>query len=93
MPIAEFIENVFFRIGYELRALIIGFNLPFDISRLAINHGPSRGRVMKGGFSFQLSPIEIRQMFKSSICRAVYPLSDFLRVPGLSPAGGCAGGK
>ena len=56
MPVAEFIENVFFRIGYELAAVIVGFNLPFDISRLAINHGPSRGRIMKGGFSFQLSP-------------------------------------
>ena len=30
------------------------FNLPFDISRLAIGHSPSRGRIMKGGFSFQL---------------------------------------
>ena len=56
MTVAEFVENVFFRIGYDLRALIIGFNLPFDISRLAIYHGASRGRVMKGGFSFQLSP-------------------------------------
>ncbi|MGO9330532.1 MAG: hypothetical protein ACLQJ0_20780 [Steroidobacteraceae bacterium] len=55
MTVAEFIENVFFRIGYELRATIVGFNLPFDISRLAINHGPARGRTMKGGFSFQLS--------------------------------------
>ena len=56
MTFAEFVENVFFKIGYDLRALIIGFNLPFDISRLAIYHGASRGRVMKGGFSFQLSP-------------------------------------
>jgi len=55
MTAAEFIENVFFRIGYELRATIIGFNLPFDISRLAINHAPARGRTMKGGFSFRLS--------------------------------------
>lgn len=56
MTAAEFVENVFFRIGYDLRATIVGFNLPFDISRLAIRHGPSRGPTMKGGFSFQLSP-------------------------------------
>lgn len=56
MTVAEFIENVFFRIGYDLRAAIVGFNLPFDISRLAIKHGPARGPTMKGGFSFQLSP-------------------------------------
>src|SRR5215469_11776595 len=56
MTVTEFIENVFFKIAYDLRATIIGFNLPFDISRLAIRHGKSRGRIMKGGFSFQLSP-------------------------------------
>jgi hypothetical protein len=53
--VEEFIEDIFFGIGYELRATIIGFNLPFDISRLAIGHGDSRGRSMKGGFSFVLS--------------------------------------
>jgi hypothetical protein len=56
MTVGEFVENVFFKIGYDLRALIIGFNPPFDISRLAIYHGASPGRVMKGGFSFRLSP-------------------------------------
>lgn len=56
MTVAEFVENVFYKIGYDLRANIVGFNLPFDISRLAIRHGNSRGRVMKGGFSLQLSP-------------------------------------
>ncbi len=52
---AEFIENVFFRIGYDLRATIVGFNLPFDIAHVAIGHVQARGRIMKGGFSFQLS--------------------------------------
>src|SRR5579872_6530125 len=56
LTVAEFVENVFFKIGYDLRATIVGFNLPFDISRLAIGHGAARGRIMKGGFSFQLSP-------------------------------------
>ena len=56
MTCAEFIENVFFEIGYKCRATIVGFNLPFDISRLAISHGNARGKSMKGGFSFVLSP-------------------------------------
>jgi hypothetical protein len=56
MTIGEFVENVLFRIAYNLRATIVGFNLPFDISRIAIGHGAARGRIMKGGFSFQLSP-------------------------------------
>jgi hypothetical protein len=38
-----------------LAATIVGFNLPFDLSRLAIRHGSARGRTMRGGFTFQLS--------------------------------------
>jgi len=51
----EFVDSIFYGIAYELRATIVGFNLPFDISRLAINHGSARGKTMRGGFSFQLS--------------------------------------
>jgi hypothetical protein len=29
----EFVERIFYGIGYELRATIVGFNLPFDLSR------------------------------------------------------------
>jgi hypothetical protein len=54
MPVAAFIDDVFYGMAYELRASFVGFNLPFDLSRLAIKHGPSRGK-MRGGFSFQLS--------------------------------------
>jgi len=50
----EFVDEVFFGRAYQLRARIIGFNLPFDISRLAIRHGPARGG-MFGGFTFTLS--------------------------------------
>lgn len=53
---ADFVEHVFFRFGYGLRSTIVGFNLPFDISRLAIRWGSARRRPMRGGFSFQLSP-------------------------------------
>jgi hypothetical protein len=37
-----------------LGAQIVGFNLPFDLSRLAIGHGSARGN-MRGGFSLMLS--------------------------------------
>ncbi len=50
----EFVDEVFFGRAYQLRARIVGFNLPFDISRLAIKHGPARG-AMFGGFTFTLS--------------------------------------
>jgi hypothetical protein len=54
MTHTAFVEDVFFRRGYELRATIIGFNLPFDISRLALGWAPARGK-MRGGFSFKMS--------------------------------------
>lgn len=57
-PVADFIESVFYGIAYDLRATIVGFNLPFDISRLAIGHNSARStgrdKSMRGGFTFQL---------------------------------------
>lgn len=53
MPLQEFQCDVMKR-AYELRASIIGFNLPFDISRVAARYNSARGKTMKGGFTFQL---------------------------------------
>jgi hypothetical protein len=50
----DFVKNVFFQAAYKSRALVVGFNLPFDISRLAVNSGIARGRFYGGGFSFRL---------------------------------------
>ncbi len=55
MPVAAFIEEVFFEAAYEGLGTLVGFNLPFDISRLAIAHAPARGKAMRGGFTFKLS--------------------------------------
>jgi hypothetical protein len=54
LTVVDFVEQAFFGIGYDLRATIIGFNLPFDISRLAIRWSSARKR-MREGFTFQLS--------------------------------------
>ncbi|AMG75461.1 hypothetical protein [Sphingopyxis granuli] len=57
----EFVDEVFFAHAFALRARIVGFNLPFDISRLAIKHGSARtpmsddNGMMRGGFTFKLS--------------------------------------
>jgi hypothetical protein len=59
MNVPQFIEKIFYGVGYKYRASIVGFNLPFDISRLAIDHAPARGtrynKLMRGGFTFKLS--------------------------------------
>jgi hypothetical protein len=52
----EFIDTIFYKYAYHLRAMIIGFNLPFDLSRLAVSHASARGS-MRGGFSLKLSPL------------------------------------
>jgi hypothetical protein len=51
----EFVDDVFYGIACEFRANIVGFNLPFDLSRLAIGHGSAHGKTIKGGFSLKLS--------------------------------------
>lgn len=50
----EFADQIFYKIGYQLRASIVGFNLPFDISRIAIGHDSARNE-MRGGFTFKIS--------------------------------------
>jgi hypothetical protein len=55
----EFVDKIFYKYGYHLRAMIIGFNLPFDLSRLAISHASARG-TMRGGFSLKLSPLNFQ---------------------------------
>jgi hypothetical protein len=51
---AEFIRNIFFPWAYSTRALVAGFNVPFDLSRLAVEWGTARGG-MRGGFSLRLA--------------------------------------
>lgn len=55
LTLDRFVNDVFYNRGYALRANIVGFNLPFDISRLAFHHASARSKTMQGGFTFQLS--------------------------------------
>jgi len=48
----EFLKK-FYKAVYKSRALLVGFNLPFDLSRLAIAARPARGR-FAGGYSLAL---------------------------------------
>jgi len=51
---AEFVEQKLFGAGWLGKARIVGFNLPFDLSRLAIDWTEGRGRNLNG-FSFILA--------------------------------------
>jgi len=48
-----FLDEVFYRVAYQTRALVVGFNLPFDLTRLATSWGEGRGKFY-GGFSLVL---------------------------------------
>jgi len=50
---SEFVERVFYRAAYKLRAQVVGFNLPFDLARLAVGVAESRAEGF-GGISLIL---------------------------------------
>jgi len=49
---SEFVKELY-RTAYKSRCLLVGFNLPFDLSRIAYDVAPARGR-FAGGFSLGL---------------------------------------
>jgi len=53
MPVREFVDDVFYPNPFIKRCEVIGFNLPFDLSRLAIDYGIARNT--KDAFSLKLS--------------------------------------
>lgn len=55
MTLWKFVHDVFYHYGYKRFATIVGFNLGFDLSRLAFEHSASRGAKMGGGYSLVLS--------------------------------------
>lgn len=73
---AEFADKVFFRIGYDRRGTIVGFNLPFDISRIAVDHAPAR-LSMRGGFSFKLSELTTQPRVRVKHLSRTMALIDF----------------
>ena len=49
----DFLEKLY-DVGYDGRGLIVGFNLPFDLSRLAVDFGNAKDKRFAGGFSLVL---------------------------------------
>ncbi len=54
IPIREFVDKVFLPEIYSRQTLCVGFNLPFDLSRLAVNFGYGR-KSNNGSFSLKLT--------------------------------------
>jgi len=83
--VEAFNVEVFLEVGYALGGAVVGFNLPFDISRIALDYGAARDK-MRGGFSFLLSmnPTHARVRIKHLNARA--SLIEFAR-PGIQETG------
>jgi DNA polymerase family B len=79
--VAEFVDEVLFARAYDLRASIVGFNLPFDISRIAVKHGSARGKAMRGGFTFKLSQLWWRPAIRVRHLNARASLVQFTHPP------------
>lgn len=52
LPLKDFLSKIFYPYVYTSRAICIGFNLPFDLSRLARDYTYSKA--LENGFSFKL---------------------------------------
>lgn len=64
MTVAEFIEDIFFDECAGFDGLIVGYNLPYDLTRISIGYGTAKGGDRKpqfqDGFSLIMSESELR---------------------------------
>ena len=54
IPVRKFVDEIFLPEIYSRQTLCVGFNLPFDLSRLAISFGYGRKTTL-GSFYFKLT--------------------------------------
>jgi hypothetical protein len=54
----RFVREVFLKVGYRARGVIVGLNLPFQISRIALDWAEARAKFYRWGFSFTLLKYE-----------------------------------
>jgi hypothetical protein len=60
LDLENFIEKVFFKYTFDFVGRCVGFNLPFDLSRLAYRHYACTQEPYRGGFGFQLTSEKTR---------------------------------
>lgn len=59
----DFIDKIFYPEILDARTLCVGFNLPFDLTRIAFHYAEAKGN-QKGWFSIQLSKNEFKPRIK-----------------------------
>lgn len=78
MSVTKFRKDILLEYGYRANAAIVGFNLPFDIARIALSHSEARGS-MRGGFSFALSDYKSEPNIRVKHLSASAALIDFAK--------------
>jgi hypothetical protein len=68
MSRSEFVKKKLFPVAYDVRGLIAGFNLPFDLTRVAVDWKEAR-RFYEGGFSLVLNDYAGK---KGARCEDIY---------------------
>jgi hypothetical protein len=56
LPVERFVSEVFLPLAVDMRAVIVGFNLPFDLSRMAADWEPKRRIAGKDAWTLWLLP-------------------------------------
>ena len=56
MPREQFVLSVFLPLALDQRAVVVGFNLPFDLSRLAVDFAPRRNVKATEAWTLRLLP-------------------------------------
>jgi hypothetical protein len=56
MPREDFVRKVFLPLALDQRAVVVGFNLPFDLSRLAVDFAPKRNVRATEAWTLRLLP-------------------------------------
>jgi hypothetical protein len=78
MSVDKFRKSIVVKLGYFANAAIVGFNLPFDIARIASSHSEARGS-FRGGFSFSMSPYKSEPHIRAKHLSASAALIDFAK--------------
>jgi hypothetical protein len=80
IPLSCFIDDVFYPVVYDSHARLVGFNLPFDLSRLATHYGLGR-RNWRDGFTFTLSKNSFRPAIRIKSLDSTKAFIEFAKPP------------
>lgn len=78
LTLDEFRLDVILDWAFEGNATIVGFNLAFDVARVALRSSPARGH-MRGGFTHRLAQDEYAPCIRTKHLSATMTLMDFAR--------------